>query len=679
MGPIKLINRLVHKIADMTMFKIVGNDYTYLYNVSWEDPRIDHTVCKCTSDDHVITIASAGCNTFDYIIEGAKVTAVDLNAAQIALTDLKAAAIRTLEFSEFFRIFAKNDIQLLRSKYKDVLRPLMSPRSQQFWDAKVPSLKSFMYSGTSGVLAKFVVRVIFRVLGLGFIRRTLIENKNLNEFHEQCQRHKLRLSVMCWVIDKLISNAGLALLAGVPSRQLELGLHRKNNFVTVFKRLCDTDLVKDNYFYFGYIGGEYSEECCPRYLKEVHYQTLRDAITAGRLTLFEGTLVECLKQTKPGVKYTVASLLDHMDWMPPHMINEELHWLQQNMDQTKARIFWRSFSESVHSAPLVWLNPQRVDDSTDRVAMYWSTWIARLDGTVRYDLRTQYWSKQPKKADFFSMISTGIKIVVFPILQSFKMKRIQGSSAMSDHQSKMEAFYQSQKDEYDAFREQMLHARPVLAECMPIRQPKEGGKIVWVDVGGGTARNLEFFSVETIRANFSKIVVVDVSTSLLEVATKRVAEQGLSDIVQCIECDFCDPQAVAAKLPQTGTCDWVTFSYSLSMIPMKEAALKSAVSLLKPKGAGVLGIADFFYGGGLRASFGLGDTDGITNIFTRIYCELTRLWFKQDNVILLKQRVLDTIKSDVDMDLVPQERFRKRVPLLPMLRPWHGVLVAPTR
>ena len=25
-----------------------------------EDPRIDHTVLKCTKDDHVITIASAG-------------------------------------------------------------------------------------------------------------------------------------------------------------------------------------------------------------------------------------------------------------------------------------------------------------------------------------------------------------------------------------------------------------------------------------------------------------------------------------------------------------------------------------------------------------------------------------------------------------------------------------------
>jgi S-adenosylmethionine:diacylglycerol 3-amino-3-carboxypropyl transferase len=79
----------------------------------------------------------AGCNTFDYLIEGARVTAVDLNAAQIALTDLKAAAIRTLDFKDFFSIFAKNDVALLRSKYQTELRPLLLDRSQLFWDEKV--------------------------------------------------------------------------------------------------------------------------------------------------------------------------------------------------------------------------------------------------------------------------------------------------------------------------------------------------------------------------------------------------------------------------------------------------------------------------------------------------------------------------------------------------------------
>lgn len=41
--------------------------------------------------------------------------------------------------------------------------------------------------------------------------------------------------------------------------------------------------------------------------------------------------------------------------------------------------------------------------------------------------------------------------------------------------------------------------------------------MVWVDIGGGTARNLEFFAVKTLRRFFRQIYVVDVSRSMLEV------------------------------------------------------------------------------------------------------------------------------------------------------------------
>ncbi len=102
--------------------------------------RIYNLIFICLSSRHhqkYLYVESAGCNTFDYLIEGAKVTAVDLNAAQIALTDLKAAAIQKLTFDEFFKIFAKNDIGLLREKYSTILRPLLLERSREFWDEKV--------------------------------------------------------------------------------------------------------------------------------------------------------------------------------------------------------------------------------------------------------------------------------------------------------------------------------------------------------------------------------------------------------------------------------------------------------------------------------------------------------------------------------------------------------------
>jgi len=136
---------------------------------------MDHRVFNLDESDHVVTIASAGCNVLDYIIEGAAVTAVDFNLCQIALTELKKVAILNLEFEQFFEIFSKSNMKLLQEVYQSSLRPHLSQPSAEFWDQGIYTIKSFMYSGTSGNAAWFLFRVLFPLFGLSFIRRELIK------------------------------------------------------------------------------------------------------------------------------------------------------------------------------------------------------------------------------------------------------------------------------------------------------------------------------------------------------------------------------------------------------------------------------------------------------------------------------------------------------------------------
>lgn len=199
---------------------------------------------------------------------------------------------------------------------------------------------------------------------------------------------------------------------------------------------------------------------------------------------------------------------------------------------------------------------------------------------------------------------TGAKIVTAPVWKHLVKggARTAGGSA---HEKDMEAFYKFQKDGaccvggwklvwvwccmyildvpltqpnpthtnhphtpthqtgYDNFRENFLHARSDLIYSMPVK--KQGG-MVWIDVGGGTARNLEFLpvgmiimwfgcvlkykraierihahtptlitpqpsintpplnpeQVDVIRKYFKAIFVVDVSPSLLEVSSAHI-------------------------------------------------------------------------------------------------------------------------------------------------------------
>jgi hypothetical protein len=82
---------------------------------------------------------------------------------------------------------------------------------------------------------------------------------------------------------------------------------------------------------------------------------------------------------------------------------------------------------------------------------------------------------------FIANFITGVKIVTFPFWKPF----IASTLSAKGHAKDMESFYKYQKEGYDAFREALLHARPALMEAMPLQ--KKGG-MVWVDIGGGTAR-----------------------------------------------------------------------------------------------------------------------------------------------------------------------------------------------
>lgn len=237
---------------------------------------MDHRVFNLDESDHVITIASAGDNALDYIIEGAMVTAVDFNLCQIALTELKKVAIIQLDFDTFFEIFSKSNMRLLQLVYPSKLRPFLSAPSQEFWDDGVKSIKSFMYSGTSGCMSYIVFRIIFPIIGLGFLRRELEKgNADQQILQKLIAENSYAIRGIAWLMDNVMLRAG-SCFAGVPERQLQLGLHRPNNLAVVIERVFfKTDLVKDNYFYSGYILGYYKPDNCPRYLRREHFEVMK--------------------------------------------------------------------------------------------------------------------------------------------------------------------------------------------------------------------------------------------------------------------------------------------------------------------------------------------------------------------------------------------------------------------
>ena len=84
---------------------------------------------------------------------------------------------------------------------------------------------------------------------------------------------------------------------------------------------------------------------------------------------------------------------------------------------------------------------------------------------------------------------------------------------------RLESFYQRQATHYDAFRARLLHGREEMVRSAACA----AGGGTWVDMGGGTAANLEFAGDEIVMS-FARIYVVDLCPSLLAVARQRCAQ-----------------------------------------------------------------------------------------------------------------------------------------------------------
>ncbi len=109
-----------------------------VYPQIWEDPVADMEALDIRPDSHIVTIASGGCNALSYLqANPAKITAVDLNAAHIALNRLKSVAAQQLgSHEEFFRFFGEARSKENLAVYRDRLRPHLDQTSRKYWDGR---------------------------------------------------------------------------------------------------------------------------------------------------------------------------------------------------------------------------------------------------------------------------------------------------------------------------------------------------------------------------------------------------------------------------------------------------------------------------------------------------------------------------------------------------------------
>jgi len=145
----------------------------------------------------------------------------------------------------------------------------------------------------------------------------------------------------------------------------------------------------------------------------------------------------------------------------------------------------------------------------------------------------------------------------------------------------MDEIYRVQRHVYDLTRKYYLLGRDQAVRDLAL--PGAGSVL---EVGCGTARNLVAIARRYPRAT---VYGIDISREMLVSAATRVGRENLGTRVFLGEADAAcfDPLGLFRR----AQFDRILFSYTLSMIPEWQSALRHAAGLLAP--GGVLSIVDF--------------------------------------------------------------------------------------
>jgi S-adenosylmethionine-diacylglycerol 3-amino-3-carboxypropyl transferase len=344
------------------------------------------------------------------------------------LLELKIVAAQTLTHAQFFALFGSCDAGVFADVYATQLRPKLGAFAQTFWDESGAAFfKAGMYAGSSGFAAWLLLK-LGRLLGLGglldgacFARarpaslaaalapRALraqqpwpsraaprapprAETKTCADIESQrlvYAKYSSRIAAIAAALN--YTRRLWCPLIAVPASQLHLF---SGNIVKVAtdNLFLNTFVRGDNYHFYGYLYGEYTRECCPRYLKAENFAKLRAAV--ANIDIRTG-LLQDVAASYPDGYFSRYILLDHMDWMPMRLVLDEWAVFVRKA-RADVRFLWRSFSDVQHIAPLKFLDFHADNVKAalamypDRVCMYNSTHLATLNPGFTIVPREEY-------------------------------------------------------------------------------------------------------------------------------------------------------------------------------------------------------------------------------------------------------------------------------------------------
>lgn len=300
-----------------------------VYTQIWEDPQVDAEALRLGAHSRIVTVSSAGCNVLNYLTYAPeRILAVDVNAAHMALTRLRIAALRHLPSHEaFFQFFGVGAGPENIEGYRTQIRSHLDAATRRYWEARpmgglrrprIAAFREGFYE--QGILSRFQ--------GIAGGLSNLIQGRRpeqllsaasraeQREFFDDCVAPFFDHGFVQWFAGRPAALYSL----GIPPRQFRrLEEAGEGSVVDVcrdrLERLVCGFPIEDNYFAWQAFGRQYDTEqrqAVPAYLRKMYFAQLR--YHADRIRTRLVSLTDALREEPDGT-FNSFALLDAMDWM----------------------------------------------------------------------------------------------------------------------------------------------------------------------------------------------------------------------------------------------------------------------------------------------------------------------------------------------------------------------------
>ena len=304
---------------------------SFIYNQIWEDPVVDLKALELTNESRVLTIASGGCNIFNYLTASpAQITAIDLNPYHLALTRLKLAAFTYLpDQATFYNFFGHANKLSNLDRYQAYIQPRISADLDQFWLGKslfgtkrIDMFAKGLYRQTRfGYFMRFLHRL---GKAMSCNPQLILNAKSLYEQKLIFERHIAPFFDNRLV--KLLGKLPMSVFSlGIPPQQYQSMVAQGNLLEQYRERVrrlaCDFP-IQENYFAWQAFGHRYDHDkrqAVPVYLKAENYSLIKQQLY--KVDTQFGSILDHLKQ-QPDNSYDSFVFLDAQDWMSNEVLTE---------------------------------------------------------------------------------------------------------------------------------------------------------------------------------------------------------------------------------------------------------------------------------------------------------------------------------------------------------------------